>query len=66
MKRVPIFKKHPYLQRVFRDFPAIFVDDFEEVNYKLLKKYGHLHLDAQRMDMNLLNLDKVFEKRTSL
>lgn len=66
MKRVPIFKDHPYLREMFKDFPAVFVQDWEEVTEKLLTDNEHLYQQAQEMDMNKLSLDYWFNKATNV
>lgn len=63
MKRVPVLKKHPYLEDVFKEFPVLFVDDFSQVTEKMLIDNNHLYQEAQNMDMNLLNLKEVFKRR---
>lgn len=62
MRRVPIFKRHPYLEEMFRDFPVLFVDEFEDITEELLKENEYLYQEAQVMDMNMLNLDYWFNK----
>ncbi len=62
MRRVPIFKRHPYLEEMFKDFPVLFVDDFSEVTEELLIKNDHLYQKAQEFDMKLLDLDYWFNK----
>lgn len=57
MKRVPIFKDHPYLREMFKDFPALFVQDWEEVTEELLTDNEHLYQQVQEMDMNKLDLN---------
>ncbi len=64
MKRVPIFKRHPYLEEMFRDFPVLFVDDWEEVTEELLIANNDLYQKAQNIDPSLLDLNKIYEKRT--
>lgn len=63
MKRVPIFKRHSYLEEMFKDFPVLFVDNWEEVTEDLLKANHHLYYQAQRINPNLLDLDKVYDLR---
>ncbi len=31
MRRVPIMKRDPYLEELFKDYPVLWVDDFAEV-----------------------------------
>ncbi len=63
MKRVPIFKRHPYLEEMFKDFPCLFVDNWEEVTEELLKEHEYLYQKAQHIDQDLLDLDKVYDLR---
>ncbi len=60
MRRVPIMKKHPYLQELFKNYPVLFVDDFIEVTEKLLIDNDHLFQEAQQMDLNSLNLNNFY------
>lgn len=62
MRRVPVFKKHPYLEEMFREFPALFVNDYNEVTEELLRDNDHLFQQAQTMDMEKLSLDYWFSK----
>jgi hypothetical protein len=65
MRRVPVFKRHPYLEEMFKDFPALFVEDFGEVTEELLEKHEHLYQQALEMDMEKLDLDYWFKKAIS-
>jgi hypothetical protein len=60
MRRVPIMKKHPYLQELFKNYPVLFVEDFVEVTEKLLIDNDHLFQEAQQMDLNSLNLNNFY------
>jgi hypothetical protein len=60
MRRVPIMKKHPYLQELFKNYPVLFVDDFIEVTEKLLIDNDHLFQEAQQMNLNSLNLNNFY------
>jgi hypothetical protein len=62
MKRVPVFKDHPYMREMFKDFPALFVKDWEDLTEELLLTHNHLYNQAQEMDMNKLDLDYWFNK----
>lgn len=57
MRRVPIFKDHPYLREMFKGFPALFVNEWEEVTEELLLANEHLYQQAQEMDMSKLDLN---------
>lgn len=64
MRRVPVFKRHPYLEEMFKDFPVLFVDEFEDVTEELLLANDHLYQKALTMDMEKLSLDYWFNKCT--
>ena len=60
MRRVPIMKKHPYLQELFKDYPVLFVDDFIEVTEELLIDNDYLFQEAQQMDLSSLDLNNFY------
>ena len=62
MKRIPVLKRHPYLEEMFKDFPAVFVDDFSQVTEELLNNYIKIPMD---IDMQKLSLDYWFNKALS-
>lgn len=62
MGRVPVFKRHPYLEEMFKEFPVLFVGDFNEVTEELLKANDHLF--QQVVGMEKLSLDYWFNKAT--
>jgi hypothetical protein len=64
MRRVPVMIKHPYMQELYKDFPVLWVNDFAEVTEELLKDNDHLYEQAQKFDMELLDLDWWFNKCT--
>lgn len=66
MRRVPVFKDHPYLREMFKDFPCLFVNEFEDVTEELLQANQHLFEQAQSMDMGKLDLDYWFKKCTNV
>ena len=63
MRRVPIFLRHPYLQSMFKGFPALFVSKFEDVTEEMLKRNDKMFEQAQTMSMDGLDLEKVFKSR---
>ncbi len=63
MRRVPVFKYHPYLWETFKGFTALFVKEFEHVNEALLTANEYLYDKAQTMSMDALDLEKVFKSR---
>ncbi len=62
MRRVPIMIKHPYMEELYKDFPVLWVNDFAEVTEELLKSNDYLYEQAQKFDMELLDLDWWFNK----
>jgi hypothetical protein len=62
MRRVPIMKRHPYLEVLFEDYPVIFVNDYSEVTEELLIDNEHLYQQAQEMDMTSLTLSHFFDR----
>lgn len=65
MRRIPVFKRHPYLEEMFKDFPCLFVDDFSEVTEELLLENRHLLTEAMTMDREKLSLDYWFKNALS-
>jgi hypothetical protein len=63
MRRVPVMEDHPYKRELFKDFPVLFVKDFSEVTEELLKANDHLFNEAQKMDMKMLDLVEIYNKR---
>ena len=51
---------------MFKDFPALFVDDFNEVTEELLAANNSLFEQAQTMDMEKLSLDYWFNKAINI
>lgn len=62
MRRVPVMKKHPYLEVLFKDYPVLFVNDYSEVTEELLKQHDYLFERAQTFDMTELTLHGFFNK----
>ena len=61
MKRVPVMKRHPYLEVLFKDYPVLFVDKYSEVTKELLLENEHLFQQAQEMDLKGLTLRGFFD-----
>jgi len=59
LKRVPIFKDHPYLRELFKNFPALFVKDWSEVTKELLTQNEHL-LELAQHNESFLDLNKLY------
>jgi hypothetical protein len=62
MKRVPIMKRHPYLEVLFKDYPVLFVNDYSEVTKDLLDENDHLYQLAMSLDLTPLTLPYFFDK----
>ena len=60
MRRVPIMKRDPYLQELFKDYPVLWVDDFAEVTQTLLMDRFHLYEQAQNLILGELSLPFYF------
>ena len=69
MRRVPIMKRHPYLETLYKDYPILFVDEYSEVTEKLLIENDNLFQDAQKMNLDKLTLpyffDNIIERYTN-
>jgi len=66
LKRVPVLEWHPYKEIVFSGFPVLFVESYSQVTRELLEKNEHLYQEAKNMDMDKLDLQKIFNKRILL
>lgn len=65
MKRVPIMKKHPYLEELYKNYPVLFVESYSDITEELLNDNGDLFERAQNMDLSSLDLNTFFEKTLS-
>ena len=62
MRRVPVMKRHPYLEVLFEDYPVLFVDDYLEITECLLNDNLNLYEQAQKIDISKLTLPYFFDK----
>jgi hypothetical protein len=62
MRRVPVIKRHPYLEELLKDYPVVFVDDYNEVTEELLTNNEDKFIQAQEMDLTKLSLPHWFNK----
>lgn len=60
MRRVPVMKDHPYFRKLMRGFPVLFVDDWSDITNKLLIDSEYLYEEALKMNLNALDLNKIF------
>lgn len=61
MRRVPIIKDHPYFRQLMQGFPVLFVNDWDEITPKLLVDNNDLYEQAQKMSLNKLDLNLIFD-----
>jgi len=61
MRRVPIMKRHPYLEELFKDYPVLFVEKYSDITEELLVQNDHLFQRAQEMDLTRLTLPYFFD-----
>ena len=61
MRRVPVMKRHPYLEKLFENYPVLFVDKYSDVTKDLLIENDHLFQQALEMNLSDLTLPKFFD-----
>jgi hypothetical protein len=61
LRRVPIFKDHPYFRMLMKGFPVLFVDEWSDITPKLLIDNDHLFQEAQKMTLKKLDLRVIFD-----
>jgi len=66
LRRVPVFKENECLRFLFKDYPAIFVKEFEDVTEGLLLMCDHLYRQALTMDQSGLDLVNVYNERMKI
>ena len=62
MRRVPVMKRTPFLEELYKNYQVLFVDDYSEVTEQLLLDNNQMFLDAQTQDLSKLDLNNFFEK----
>lgn len=62
MRRVPVMKFSPYFSRLLKDFPVLYVNDWDEITRELLIQNDHLYQTALDMDLDKLDLLKLFNQ----
>lgn len=60
MRRVPVMKDHPYFRKLMKGFPVLFVNDWSDITNKLLVDSEYLYEEALKMNLNNLDLNKIF------
>lgn len=61
LRRVPVMKKHPYLEKLYEKFPVLFVDNYEDVSEELLIKNNHLYELVKNFDFMELSLPYFYD-----
>lgn len=61
LNRVPVMKDHPYFRRLMAGFPVLFVNDWSDVSKELLEANDHLYQEAQKIDLDKLDLRKIYD-----
>ena len=62
MRRVPVMTRDPYLQKLFENYPVLFVDKYSDVTEELLLANDNLFQKAQTMDLSGLTLPTFFDR----
>ena len=62
MRRVPIMTRDPYLQKLFENYPVLFVDKYSDITEELLLANDNLFQKAQTMDLSGLTLPTFFDR----
>lgn len=60
MRRVPIIKDHPYFRVLMKDYPVLYVKDWDEITPKLLVDNDFLYQRAQKMDLKEFDLKRIY------
>lgn len=60
LRRVPVMKDTPYFRELMKGWPVLFVDDWPQITRELLVASEHLYQEAQTMDINRLDLKRMF------
>ena len=61
MRRVPVMTRDSYLQKLFENYPVLFVDKYSDITEELLLANDDLFQQAQTMDLSDLTLPKFFD-----
>lgn len=60
MRRVPVMKRTPYLEHLFKDYPVLFVNNYSEITEKFLLENDNLYQQAQTIDLSPLDINNFF------
>lgn len=62
MRRVPVMKRYDYLEYLFKDYPVLFVDKYEDIDENLLLKNKDLFHQTQEIDLSIWDLNVMYDK----
>jgi len=62
MRRVPVMKKHDYLEYLFREYPVLFVDSYSDITEDLLISKQSLFDKMQKIDLVNLDIQNFYDK----
>jgi hypothetical protein len=65
MRRVPVMKRHPYLEVLYKDYPVLFVNEYSEVTEELLINNSNLFDNMQTIDLSNLYVENFFKSVVS-
>lgn len=62
MRRVPVMKRHPYLEILFKNYPVLFVDNYADITEELLIGNEDLYQRVKHMNHEELILSNFYNK----
>ncbi len=63
MRRVPVILDHPYFRKLLQGIPVLYVNEWTDITQELLIANDSLYQQVQTMDMDSLDLDKLFNSK---
>lgn len=66
LKRVPIMKNNQYLRELYKEYPILWVNDYDDISKTLLIENEFLYDRARNINNNLLDLYSVFNRAVKL
>jgi hypothetical protein len=70
LRRVPVMRRHPYLEELFKDYPVLFVDQYEDLTEDILVENEYLYQKIKSMNLDGLTLpyfyDNIVNKYSSI
>ena len=65
MRKVPVMKRYPYLEVLFKDYPVLFVDSYSEITEELLIANDDLYQKSKNINHKELILSNFYDKIVS-